>query len=134
MPQVAVLERPSVDLASTGMLHDLAAQQRTGGRLRAWALASTGNGNSAVFALDEVPGASAAASGVRGAEVRLRGDYDMRPLIAASPAEVLLQVRIDTCSSLSITVFPCSPLVFTLQSERQWSMHPCSVRGKDAGP
>ena len=79
---MAILERSGATSAS-GPAADLAADQRPGGRVRAWALSWDG----CAFAMDE----AAVARGVRGAEGRLLGD-DVSGLTSASEAQLQLQV------------------------------------------
>ncbi|BDA47676.1 probable nuclear pore complex protein Nup160 at C-terminar half [Coccomyxa sp. Obi] len=81
LQQVAILERSGATSAS-GPAADLAAHQRPGGRVRAWALGRDG----CAFAMDE----AAVARGVRGGEARLLGD-DVSGLTSASEAQLQLQ-------------------------------------------
>lgn len=89
--QVAVLESSGAATGSpvaAGPVADVVAQQRNGGRVRAWALAW----DSTVFALDE----ATVARGVKGGKTRLLGD-DVSPLTSA--AGVQLQLQVTPCSS-----------------------------------
>lgn len=80
--QVGVLEPPP-GTAGSGQLRGVCAQQRLGGKLRAWTIGAGGS----VAALDEAP----VSRGVSGGQVRPLG-HELRALLESDGAQLLLQV------------------------------------------